>query len=229
LGDFYDLCIVTNTESLHNFLERAFRLGYKGVGVSGLSISTRDRLEIDSKVEVVSRLDLYFDKNIQAKRVLRRERRNFEIIVAHPKNVNTARFSARDGRIDIVNFHGHEYLFSPIQAKLMANEGKALEICLSHLRTLKKLNPRPLTRIIRKYYVMLTLAEEFGVDVVCSSGATNLYEMLSPKDVIAFISILGLGNKAAQALTKAPREILERNRLKLSDKFILPGVMLLDE
>jgi len=230
LRKFYDLYIVASTEDIPKFLERGLKLGYRGIAISGLSISTREKLEIDLNVEIISRLDLYFDRNIQAKRILRKERRNFEIIVAHPKNVNAARFSARDRRIDMINFHGNEHLFGPVQAKLMANEGKILEVCLKRIRVLnKKSSLRTLFSIIRRYYNMLTLAREMGVDVVCSSGASDPYEMHPPRDIAAFISTLGLGDRAIYSLSKIPMSIVERNRLKLSNKFIAPGVMLLDE
>jgi len=74
----------------------------------------------------------------------------------------------------------------------------------------------------------VSLAEEYGVPIVISSGAGEPILMRRPRELAYLaVGLLGLSfEEALDALSKTPLGMVERNRAKLDPSFIAPGVRL---
>ena len=213
------------------FIKRAFELGYKYIAfvhfnkVSKELIKEYKRLCADYGIDYVIRVDLEISNNIpRIKRFLRKYRKDYEIIVARPRSIEAARFSARDRRIDVIYFDDKAPKFDSIQAKVMKENEKFLELTFRELLC-KEIRERT----IKKYLRIINLAVENKLKIIVSSGARCINEMRSPRDLAACFTILFKipVNKPYELTSENPISLIEKNRFKLSRNFIMPGIEIL--
>jgi len=180
----------------------------------------RRRVE-DYGLEYISRVDLEIKSLSQAKGFLRKYRKSVDLVVARPRNINAARFSARDGRIDMIFFDGRSPKFDTIQAKLMGVNNKVLEIAISEILTAEKRVP-----VIRKLNRTLTIALKYDVKIVLSSGAHNIYEIRTPRDMVSIIkTLLNIEYESGlEMMRENPFSVILRSREKRNKEFIMPGL-----
>ncbi len=173
----------------------------------------------DHGLEYVVRVDLEVRSLSEAKRLLRRYRRGADIIVARPRSLSAARFAARDGRVDMVCFDELSPRFDAVQARMMGERGKAVELAFRDL-----LASSDRVAAIRSVGRTLALALECGVAVVLSSGARSVYEVRAPRDMAAAISALfGVGRDVAlKMVSDNPLSVVRRSKELRED--VLPGL-----
>jgi len=74
----------------------------------------------------------------------------------------------------------------------------------------------------------VTIAENFHIPVIISSGASNELLMRKPRGMAALASLFDLSKPlSTDAISKNPRAIVERNREKLNPQFVAPGIRLI--
>jgi RNase P/RNase MRP subunit p30 len=112
--------------------------------------------------------------------------------------------------------------FDSAEAELAANACASLEFDLApliYLRGYRRI------RLISKMREETLIAEKFGVPIVLSSGANDVRLLRKPEDYASLGFLFGLEIDAARrAISESPREIIERNRRKLSSNYVAPGV-----
>ncbi|MEM3179678.1 MAG: RNase P subunit p30 family protein, partial [Candidatus Bathyarchaeia archaeon] len=115
-----------------------------------------------------------------------------------------------------------KHFFSDSEAKLASEKSAALEINISPLLYLSGPSRINLLRVLRKE---TAVAIKYGVPIVISSGADKPLMLRRPEDYafLAYLIDLDL-NGARRALSEAPKSIVERNRRKLSEDYVCPGV-----
>ncbi|KYH39566.1 MAG: Ribonuclease P protein component 3 [Candidatus Bathyarchaeota archaeon B63] len=68
-------------------------------------------------------------------------------------------------------------------------------------------------------------ARRFGVPIVLSSGADDAGLLRKPEDYSSLGYLFDLGmDEAKRAMSEIPKEIIERNRRKLSPDYVAPGI-----
>ncbi len=230
---FADLHIYTidtiGANSAIDFAKRAFELGYKYVSFICFNklrpslIKEYKRICSDCGLDYIVRLDLEInDKNIsKVKSFLRKFRRKIEVIVARPRSVQAARFSARDRRIDMIYFDEKSPKFDTIQAQLMHENDKFLELTFREI-----LIPELRNNYLRIYHRIFQLVSKYKVKVIISSGARSIYEMRAPRDMaIAFNTIFNIKlERPYMLISDHPIHLISKNRRKLSKFFITEGV-----
>jgi len=69
----------------------------------------------------------------------------------------------------------------------------------------------------------------YDVPVVLSSGAESVYGMRDPMSLAALMSLAGLGEEESLDMVSVnPSALVERNRDKLSESYVSPGVRVMD-
>ena len=181
----------------------------------------------EHKIDFASRVDLKPETSEELIRNLRKLRRRFEIIAVVCESKHVARQAAKDRRVDILNFPSHnrrKRFFDKAEGELASNALGSLEIDIKPLLTLE--GPAR-TRLLSSLRREVTIAENFHVPIVISSGATSELLMRKPREMAALTSLFDLDKSSAiQAISKNPMAIVKRNREKLSPNFVAPGIRL---
>ncbi|MCW4006988.1 MAG: hypothetical protein NWF04_10440 [Candidatus Bathyarchaeota archaeon] len=213
------------------YAQKLAELGYKTVGVP-LSPDARPEetaqfraVFADAGLDFVSRVDLRPKNQPDLLSQLRRVRRKFEVVCVLCESKDVARQAAKDRRVDLLNFPLFDYrrrFFDRAEAEL-ADVGLAtLEV---DVKPLLVLEGPPRVRLLSCLRRELRVALGFHMSVVVSSGASELMLLRKPREVALIASLFGLDGQAAlDSVSANPAAIVARNRQKLSQSFVAPGI-----
>jgi len=212
-------------------IAKSFELGYSQVGVPfppSVKPETVSRLSgmcEELGVDFVSRIELSPKSSSELLGSLRRFRRRFEVVSVACSSKPVARQAAKDRRVDLLCFPAVEWrrrFFDRGEAELASKSCAAFEIDLAQVLTAEGFSRVSLFSSLRRE---VATAKGFGVPVVFSSGASDLLLLRKPEDYASLTFIFGVDvSFALEALSKNPVGIVGRNRMKLSQDYVVPGV-----
>jgi RNase P/RNase MRP subunit p30 len=178
-------------------------------------------------IDLVSRVNLRPRTQNELTHQLRRLRRKFELICVICENKEVARQAAKDRRVDLLNFPALDFrkrFFDRAEAELSSKSLVALEIDMKPIIVLE--GPARI-RFLSNLRRETTVAREFGVPIIISSGVSDEMLLRKPRELAALASLFGLDDASAlQAVSQNPVTIVKRNREKLSSRFVAPGIRL---
>ena len=231
---FVDLHLRPNLEDQDKtrlMIRKSAELGYKAVGVTLPQKFSRDDVKKISKIcsevglDFVSRVDLEPANTTELLRSLRLLRRGVEIISVRCVSKSIARQAAKDHRVDILSFSHLDMkkrFFDSAEAELASNACVSLEFDLAPLLYLHGYRR---IRLLSKMREESLIAKKFGVSVILSSGANDVGLLRKPEDYASLGYLFGLNlDDAKRAISENPKEIIERNRRKLSPNYVAPGI-----
>ena len=185
---------------------------------------------VDAKIDFASRVDLYPRTKDQLTHLLRKLRRKFEVVCAVCENKEVARQAAKDRRVDLLSFQSLDYrgrFFDWAEAELASNSLAGLEVDVKPLLVLEGPARVRLLSCMRRE---VSIAREFHVPIVVSSGAAKPMLLRKPRETAALASLFGLDEIAAlDAVSTNASTIVMRNREKLSGGFVAPGIRVVKE
>jgi RNase P/RNase MRP subunit p30 len=236
---FADLHLRLNpkeTATARRVIVKAARLGYSLVAVPFASETREAEISVlrsicrETKVDFASRVDLVPKTRNQLMFLLRKFRRKFEIICVVCENKEVARQAAKDRRVDLLNFPSLDYrgrFFDWAEAELASSSLATLEV---DVKPLLLLEGSARVRLLSTLRREVSIATEFHVPVVVSSGVGTELLLRKPRELAAFVSMLGLDETSALDTVSAnPWAIVLRNREKLSRGFVAPGIRVVKE
>ncbi len=210
-------------------------LGYEAIGLADFNLENIDlidkvkRLFRNYGIDLISRINIDVDSPKELKSILRKIRRKVEIISVFCRNIDVARLAARDRRVDLLIFSVESWkqnFFDSSEAKLALNGESALEVSL--MKIIKARSSSYRIKAMRILSENIRIAKKYGVPVVISSGASSILEMRAPRELAALATVFSLSElEARKSLSEVPMMIVNRNREKLSENFIMPGVKLI--
>jgi len=235
---FTDLHLLANlrdqTES-KRIIERASEFGYTRISTPASSKITREGLTYlkdlskEAGLDFVSRVDFRPRNETELTHFLRRFRRCFEVICILCDTKEIARQAAKDRRVDLVNFPSIDYhrrFFDRAEAELAHSSIAAFEV---DIKPLLILDGPPRIRLLTSLRREVDLACEFKVPLILSSGTEEFRLMRFPKDMASVAYLFGMDEATAlDAISTNPEEIVKRNRKKLSERFIAPGISIVE-
>jgi ribonuclease P/MRP protein subunit RPP1 len=217
-------------------IQKAAEFGNKTVSIPFISRLDEDeltRLKTVSKaagLDFVSRVDFRPRSENELTHFLRKFRRGFEVICITCDSKEVARQAAKDRRVDLLNFPSldyHKRFFDRAEAELASNSLSALEV---DVKPLLILEGPPRVRLLTSLRREAAVAREFHVPVILSSGISDERLMRMPRDMASLCYLFGLEEtEALDAVSTNPTAIVERNRKKLSSRFIAPGITIIKE
>jgi len=161
---------------------------------------------------------------------LRRLRRKFDVICVFCDSKVISRQAAKDRRVDLLNFPNSDYrkrFFDRSEAELASSGLAALEI---DVKPLFVLDGPMRTRFLSCLRREVVIAKTFGVPLIISSGVSEERFMRMPREMASLAHLFGLGiHEALDAVSVNPLAIVLRNREKLGNNFIAPGIRLVKE
>jgi len=236
---FSDLHLRVNPKdagATQKIVSRAARFGYSQISIpftSGLSEEESARLKAmcsEAGLDFVARADFSPRSENDLTRFLRKFRRRFEVICITCDSKEVARQAAKDRRVDLLNFPSldyHKRFFDRAEAELASCGLAALEVDVKSLLILEgPTRVRLLTSLRRE----VAIAREFKVPVVVSSGVSEERFMRVPRDLASLAFLFGLDEtQALDSTSTIPGSMVLRNREKLSNRFVAPGISLVKE
>jgi len=204
-------------EDLANMLLTAKHLGFTYVAVT----SVNEVPEVDVKghsvkgLKIVKRVIIDVEDKSEALSMIRKFRYKVQLISVKCNSLGLARFAARDRRVDILMLpKSFQLKFADKSEVRLALQGNtAVEISLKEL-----IHSKNLSKILALYQRICLFARKVGVPIIISSGATNVYEMRSPHDMLSIALLLDIPLHYAQhCVSTFPVEIIERNIKKLEE------------
>lgn len=223
-------------KTLQHTIQRAANFGYNYISASFSSEPSSDEIENlravckSVGVEPVLRLDLRPRNENELMHNLRRFRRKFDVVCVFCDSKVISRQAAKDHRVDLLNFPNFDYrkrFFDRSEAELASNGLAALEI---DVRPLLVLEGSMRTRFLSCLRREVVIARAFDVPLIVSSGVSEECFMRRPRELASLAHLFGLAVcEAVDAVSVNPLAIVLRNREKLCDDFIAPGVRLVRE
>jgi len=218
-------------EHVSQIISKASRLGYRLIALTFPSNLAEEEIRRlvdiskEAKIDLASRVDLKPRTPRELIHGLRKFRRRFEIIGVICESKNVARQAAKDRRVDLLNFPSLDFrsrFFDKAEAELASNGLASLEIDMKPLLTLE--GPTRI-RLLSNLRRETSIAQDFHVPIVISSGVSDRVLMRKPRELSALASLFDLNEASAiEAISKNPVAIVKRNRDKLSSRFVAPGI-----
>jgi RNase P/RNase MRP subunit p30 len=221
LRNFIDLCL--SPEKPSEVISIAKTLGYSAIGLS--------QNEYVEGIDVVKRLDLDPRNTNELNRSLRNSRWHNEIITVNCRNKSVARQAGRDNRVDLITYplveKWKENHLNHQQAGLMRDSGCGYLVDLSLLLTNDAYILSKRTEFLKRN---VHNALKRDIPVVASSYAVDKWGQRDPYGLASLLSLLGVEEeKALDMVSSVPYDIVKRNRGKLKDSYIIPGVWVIDD
>lgn len=184
----------------------------------------------EAKVDFATRVNLIPKSRDQLMRLLRRLRRKFEVVCIACENKEIARQAAKDRRVDLLSFPSVDYrgrFFDWAEAELASKSLAALELDVKPLLVLEGPARIRLLSCMRRE---ASIARQYHVPVVVSSGVGTEMLLRKPRELAAFVSLLGFDETSAlDSVSVNPLSIVLRNREKLGRSFVAPGIRVIKE
>ncbi len=224
----------SNMSEVGEIFRRTSQLGYDAVGMvlptetPAPLIERCYALAEEQELDLVARLNLKPKTPNQLLRELGRWRRRYEVVAVECCTKQVARQAAKDHRVDLLDFpltHKRSW-FDEAEVELASSSNVHLEIdVVETLRADKEVLFRVLAELRRR----VTLATRGRIGIIASTGAETALDLRGPKDLAAFIQLLGLTQKASKAaVSSSPLEIIRRNREKLKPSQAGLGVKIVE-
>jgi len=234
---FADLHLKTNNTEptqLGKLAQKAAELGYKMVAASippTTSIQEIQNLKAsysDMGLDFVSRVDIYPKSQNDLLNALRKLRRRFEVLSVLCDTKDIARQAAKDHRVDLISFPSLDYrnrFFDRAEAELASTGSAAFEV---DTRPVLILEGPQRVRFLSTLRREISVALEFHLPIVVSSGTNEPLTMRKPKETAILTSLFGLtGSEALNAVSTNPVNIVKHNREKLGENFVAPGIRII--
>jgi len=236
LADLHLRANVKDQQATQRLINRAARFGYSQISIPFTSKLSEDELSNlkavcrEAGVDFVSRADFYPRSESELTHFLRKFRRRFEVICISCDNKEVARQAAKDRRVDLLNFSSLDHrkrFFDRAEAELASGSLASLEV---DVKPLLILEGPPRVRLLTSLRREVSVAEEFDVPVVVSSGVGEERLMRTPRDMASLACLFGMDEASAlDAVSANPSVIIERNRKKLGSHFVAPGISIVKE
>jgi ribonuclease P/MRP protein subunit RPP1 len=235
---FADLHLRVNPKdpSTQRLIQKAAELGYRAISipftneVPEAEVAAIKATCTQAGIEFVSRADFKPRNQEDLMRFLRKFRRSFEVLCIVCDDKEVARQAAKDRRVDLLNFPSldyHKRFFDRAEAELASCSLAALEI---DVKPLLVMEGPPRVRLLSCLRREISIALEFHVPLVLSSGVGEEGLMRMPRDLASLGYLFGLDeSEALDAVSTNPSGIVSRNREKLNSKFIAPGITMIEE
>ncbi|RLI13039.1 hypothetical protein DRO35_01460 [Candidatus Bathyarchaeota archaeon] len=212
-------------------IRKSAELGYRAVGIPLPKENYKDATERISEIcdktglDFISRIDLEPSNTAELLNDLRRLRRKVEVISVKCMSKSVARQAAKDHRVDILSFSPldvRKRFFDLAEAELASKTQVSFEIDMAPLLYLQGYRR---IRLISKLREEVYIAKKRDVSIIISSGASEPKLLRKPKDLASLGYLFELDpDNAEKALSDNPRELIERNRRKLSSNHVAPGI-----
>ncbi len=184
-------------------------------------------LEKHPKIQIIKGVEIHPKNPQDLKRKLQKFRKKVDVLLVHGGDLKINRAACENPRVDILS---HPYRgrrdsgINHVFARKAADNRVAVEF---NLKYLFKTRFSHRYRVLTQFRDILKLQRKFKFPLIITSGASSIYDLRSPFDIMALTRCFGMNKEEAHhALSETPRQIIETNRLRGS--LIAEGVVLVE-
>jgi ribonuclease P/MRP protein subunit RPP1 len=172
-------------------------------------------------VDVVPGIEIRADGPAQASGYLGNYRADNVVVALQggPERMN--RFAVDQDRVDVLAHPTAAGAFDEATAKAAAEHGVRIEFDLGPV---VRGDGGPRVQTLRRLRTARDLVEHHDVPHVVTGGARSHLQVRPPRELVAVGATVGLGGEFVREGLAAWERLVERNRERLSDGFIEPGV-----
>jgi len=222
----------------HKLALEALKLGYHGV----VLVSHSEELEkhhnllkstVDYKQHVKNASGLFILKGVEIKaknpedlkRKIQKFRKKTDVLLVQGGNLKINRAATEDPRVDILCYPYRSRAESGINHVLAAEAAKNRVSIEINLKYLLMNRPNQRHRVLSQFRQIVKLHRKFKFPVIITSDANSIYDLRSPRDVVALAACFGMtSEEVTRAMCTVPQEIMERGSLR--DQIIVSGACL---
>lgn len=170
------------------------------------------------KIDLISAVEITKATKGSIKAQVEKFRNQVDIIFVSSKDKRAMRSAPEVEGVDVIS---HAFV-DQSAARDCAASNIALEI---NLKDILEIYGMKRANLISKIKFDLRMARKYNTPLIVTTGASSIYEMRSPKQLIAFAECIGFTREdAKKAVLKTPKEIVERNRETMGKKSLGKGV-----
>ncbi len=205
---FYDLniCYQNNqVEYLNILLQHCFKLGYSGLALSNNIDLTNFNLQTD---KVISRINIVANTVGQVKKTLKTLPEKKTLISVYTLNNSVANWCAETGPIKILSINLENIKKLQRSTMKIASENN----CFFELQLLELIYNKdyPLVKKISILSEKLNKILNQDAGLIISSGASNIFQLRAPRDVIALLKIFDIKESdAKKMISDYPKKIFD--------------------
>ncbi|MBI5681297.1 MAG: ribonuclease P [Methanobacterium sp.] len=200
--------------------EESKRLGYNGVTlIQSSKTYDKDKIknirEINDDFSIFSGVEIYAKNANDLKNKIQKYREVTDVIIVNGGDLKINRAACEDPRVDMLSnpYKGRKDSgINHIIAKKASENEVAVELSIN---SLIKTRSSIRTKILSQFRDILKLHHKFGFPIIITSNAQSIYDLRTPKDIIALAYHFGMTSKEAEdSLSKNPLHIIERSRIR---------------
>ena len=213
---FYDYCLIAE-DGIEAIMKKAIELGWNGLCILNEKKKNLPLKKID-KIDVVRGLLIETNKAKDVGKEAANNRKLFEIIAARGVNEEVNRMAVETPEIDIL-LPAPDAKIDYVMVKLAKKNNVAIGF---EFRLLLQSSGEERGRIFSRMLETAKLVKKFRAPFVLTSGAMSDWDLRSPSELYSFGKVLGFDPSGIR--TNLSDKIVEENRKRLGDKWVMPGV-----
>jgi ribonuclease P/MRP protein subunit RPP1 len=197
--------------------------GIRGVGILFRNSFKKEHYETakesakNSGLDIFSVLEVNADKSGDVKIALK-NREFVDILMINAKSPRAMRAATESSLVDVIS---HAFI-DQSSAALASKNSVALEINLADILELTGIKR---SLLFSKIKFNLLLARKYKLDIVMTTGASSMYGLRQPRQMMALAEVLGMSNaEAKRAVMEFPKELVEKDRRKHSGVTVKEGI-----
>ena len=201
----------------------------KRYGFAGAIVLVKDDI-FDEKIfesmilprefKVFSGIEIFADSLSNLKKKVYKFRRRGDLLAVHGGNDKIDRMASREKEINLVRHTEGGHGIDHITARFAADNGVAMDFCLTALIYSRTSMPAILGKMRRN----LMLMRKYKTPMILSTGGENKFDLRPPRQMTALSELFGMTREESLRSLKMPLEIVDKNRRYKEGRLIRDGV-----
>lgn len=245
LNEYYDLRIVSKhsygSDTIEEIVKRAEKLELKTICIADRinDVSKFDEIKkeiaetkekTNAKVEILQGVELKAKNADELRRFVDKFRDIADLIIVTGGELDVNRAACENPKVNILSCPEKQRKDSGldhVMAKLASENKVAIELCFrDYLQAYKKIRTYVLTHMRRN----VLLCQQFETPLIVTSGAENLWDMRSGRELATLATNCGLEReRAVRTVTETPRWVIDRVKQIKSPEYVAAGVEIVKE
>ncbi len=236
---FFDLHVHSafsgGESSLEDIAKMAKNLGYSGMCFSEYFKNDEQIKNLNEEIAKVKKkigINVFLGFEAQNENDLKKlieRRKKFDVLLVHGGDLKLNRMACETPQVDVLThpeLNRNDSGLNHILVKEAAKNNVAIEI---NFREILIASKKSRSKVLQNISTNIMLAKKYKVPVIISSGAVSHYELRDPQILVSFATQFGFDLKEAEnSLSKTPDEILKSSKERKNEKWIMPGVSVIE-
>ena len=221
--------------SLEELAKTAKLLGFRGICFVFYYQDERQKEILLAEIERIRKevgIDVYLGfeaRDLKELKFLAKNRRSFDLLLARGGEIEMNRKACETPEVDILTHPEYQRSDSGLDhvcMKFAAKNDVAIEV---NFREILITNKKTRAMVMANIAKNIKLAKKYHTPIILCSGAISHWELRAPECLVSMACQLGLElSEAKKAISEVPKKIVEKAKERRSEKWVMPGVKVLE-